>query len=48
MAKLQILFVLYPGVTHLDFTGPHQVLARTPNAQVTVASMGALTSRRRG
>lgn len=40
MAKLQILFVLYPGVTHLDFTGPHQVLARTPNAQVTVASMG--------
>lgn len=40
MPKLQILFVLYPGVTHLDFTGPHQVLARTPNAQVTVASLG--------
>lgn len=40
MAKLQILFVLYPGVTHLDFTGPHQVLVRTPNAQVTVASLG--------
>ncbi len=40
MAKLQIVFVLYPGVTHLDFTGPHQFLVRTPNAQVTVASMG--------
>jgi len=40
MSKLQIVFVLYPGVTHLDFTGPHQVLVRTPNAQVTVASMG--------
>jgi cyclohexyl-isocyanide hydratase len=40
MAKLQILFVLYPDVTHLDFTGPHQVLARTPNAEVRVASLG--------
>jgi putative intracellular protease/amidase len=27
-------------VTHLDFTGPHQVLVRTPNADVVVASMG--------
>jgi putative intracellular protease/amidase len=42
MAKLQILFVLYPDVTHLDFTGPHQFLARTPNAQVTVASLGGV------
>ncbi|MBU1378638.1 MAG: DJ-1/PfpI family protein [Alphaproteobacteria bacterium] len=40
MPKLQIVFVLYPGVTHLDFTGPHQVLVRTPNAEVVVASMG--------
>lgn len=40
MPKTQIVFVLYPGVTHLDFTGPHQVLARTPNAEVTVASLG--------
>ena len=40
MAKLQIVFVLYPGVTHLDFTGPHQVLVRTPNAEITVASLG--------
>lgn len=40
MSRLQIVFALYPGVTHLDFTGPHQVLVRTPNADVTVASMG--------
>jgi transcriptional regulator GlxA family with amidase domain len=40
MSKLQIVFALYPGVTHLDFTGPHQVLVRTPNAEVIVASLG--------
>lgn len=40
MSKLKILFVLYPGVTHLDFTGPHQVLSRAPDAEVVVASMG--------
>lgn len=40
MSTLQIVFALYPGVTHLDFTGPHQVLVRTPNAKVIVASMG--------
>ena len=40
MPKLQIVFALYPDVTHLDFTGPHQVLVRTPNADVIVASMG--------
>jgi cyclohexyl-isocyanide hydratase len=37
---LQIVIALYPNVTHLDFTGPHQVLSRAPNATVTVASMG--------
>jgi putative intracellular protease/amidase len=36
----QIVFALYPGVTHLDFTGPHQVLVRTPDAKVIVASLG--------
>lgn len=40
MSKLKILFVLYPGVTHLDFTGPHQVLSRAPNSETLVASMG--------
>jgi putative intracellular protease/amidase len=38
--RFEIVFAIYPGVTHLDFTGPHQVLSRTPNARVTVASMG--------
>jgi cyclohexyl-isocyanide hydratase len=38
--KLQIVIALYPDVTHLDFTGPHQVLSRAPNAEVVVASMG--------
>jgi cyclohexyl-isocyanide hydratase len=40
MAKLAIVFALFPGVTHLDFTGPHQVLSRTPDAEIVVASMG--------
>jgi transcriptional regulator GlxA family with amidase domain len=37
---LEIVIALYPGVTHLDFTGPHQVLSRTPDARVVVASLG--------
>ena len=40
MSRLQIVIALYPGVTHLDFTGPHQVLVRTPDADVVTASMG--------
>lgn len=36
---IRIVFALYPGVTHLDFTGPHQFLQRLPGAQVTVACM---------
>lgn len=35
----EIVMALYPGVTHLDFTGPHQVLCRLPGAKVTVASL---------
>ena len=31
---------VYQGVTHLDFTGPHQFFARLPQAKVVVASMG--------
>lgn len=40
MTTLQIVIPLYPGVTHLDFTAPHQVLARVPGAKVVVASLG--------
>jgi putative intracellular protease/amidase len=39
-AKLQIVIPLFPDVTHLDFTGPHQVLSRAPGAEVVVASVG--------
>lgn len=37
-APFHIVFAVYPGMTHLDFTGPHQFLSRLPGAQVTVAS----------
>lgn len=33
-----VLIPLYKGVTHLDFTGPHQFLARVPGTHVIVAS----------
>ena len=33
-----IVFALFPGVTQLDFTGPHQVLSRLPGAEVILAS----------
>lgn len=36
---LSIVIALFPGVTHLDFTGPHQILCRLPGAKVTVASL---------
>ena len=39
-SKLSIVIALYPDVTHLDFTGPHQVLSRALNSEVIVASMG--------
>ncbi len=37
---LTIVFPLYPGVTHLDFTGPHQFLSRLPGASLITASVG--------
>jgi putative intracellular protease/amidase len=37
-APFHIVFALFPDVTHLDFTGPHQILSRLPGAQVVVAS----------
>lgn len=36
----RVVFPLYPGVMHLDFTGPHQVFARLPGAEVVAASLG--------
>jgi cyclohexyl-isocyanide hydratase len=35
---IHIVFPIFPGVTQLDFTGPHQVFSRLPGARVTAAS----------
>jgi cyclohexyl-isocyanide hydratase len=36
--KFRIVFAIYDGMTHLDFTGPHQFLSRAPNSETIVAS----------
>jgi putative intracellular protease/amidase len=36
--KLVIVFAVFPGVTQLDFTGPHQVFSLMPGTEVIVAS----------
>jgi cyclohexyl-isocyanide hydratase len=33
-----VVFAVYPHVTQLDFTGPHEVLARLPGARCILAS----------
>ena len=38
-APFTIVFPIYPGVTHLDFTGPHQFFSRLPGAKTVVASV---------
>ncbi len=37
-AEFVVVFALYPHVTQLDFTGPHEVLARLPGARCILAS----------
>jgi len=41
-----IVFALFPGMTQLDFTGPHQVFSSLPGASVILASAegGTITS----
>jgi putative intracellular protease/amidase len=39
------VFTLFPDLTHLDFTGPHQFLSRIPNSVTTVASRAGGTIR---
>ena len=36
--ELHIVFALFPRITQLDFTGPHEVLWRLPGAVMTLAS----------
>jgi cyclohexyl-isocyanide hydratase len=38
---IRIVMPLYDGVTHLDFTGPHQFFARAPGVETVAASVGA-------
>lgn len=40
MPHTHIVFPIFDQVTHLDFTGPHQVFSYVPDARITVASMG--------
>jgi cyclohexyl-isocyanide hydratase len=37
-APFRIVFILYPHLTQLDFTGPYEVLARMPGAEAIIAS----------
>lgn len=37
-SPFHIVFAIYPDVTQLDFTGPHQVLSQVPGTRVIVAS----------
>ncbi|AFW02892.1 thiamine biosynthesis protein ThiJ [Gluconobacter oxydans] len=45
-SPFRILFAVYPGMTQLDFTGPHQLLSRMPGSRTIVASSigGAVAS----
>jgi cyclohexyl-isocyanide hydratase len=36
--EFPVVFAIYPHVTQLDFTGPHEVLARLPGARCILAS----------
>lgn len=36
--EFPVVFAVYPHVTQLDFTGPHEVLARLPGARCMLAS----------
>lgn len=38
-----VVIPLYEGVTHLDFTGPHQFLSLLPDADVIVASLDGVS-----
>ncbi len=36
-APFRIVFMLYPRITQLDFTGPYEVLTRMPDAEAVIA-----------
>lgn len=41
--NLVIVFAVFPGVTQLDFTGPHQVFSNLPGSEIIVASVAGGT-----
>ena len=41
--NLVVVFAVFPGVTQLDFTGPHQVFSNLPGSEVIVASVAGGT-----
>lgn len=41
MSDFPIVFALYPNLTQLDFTGPLEVLARLPQANIVLAASSA-------
>jgi cyclohexyl-isocyanide hydratase len=43
-----IVFPIFDRVTHLDFTGPHEVFSYVSDAYITVASLGARDIEARG
>lgn len=43
-----IVFAIFDRMTHLDFTGPHQVFSYVPEARITVASLGGRDVEARG
>ena len=44
-APFRVVFILYPRLTQLDFTGPYEVLARMPGAEIVIASKDGGTLR---
>ena len=42
------VFAIYPGMTHLDFTGPHQFLSQLAHSETLVASLEGGTVRAEG
>jgi putative intracellular protease/amidase len=44
-APFRIVFILYPRLTQLDFTGPYEVMARVPGAETVIASKDGGTLR---
>ncbi|WP_437611840.1 DJ-1/PfpI family protein [Erwinia sp. V71] len=43
-----VVIPLYEGVTHLDFTGPHQMLSIVPDVEIIVASLDGLPVKSHG